>query len=451
MEIQQLIRTMELKSVGEDVLGFDLEMANSFRRQLPVICMIGLEHYEADNHRCVTTLATITRREEEPQLVRWFLEFLRNFRDRHGKLRLVTFSGEENDLPWMEERISRYGIEASERAILDELESVDLRIEFFKRTQTNRISLKKLEEEFGIIRESEMSSRKVSQVLTNVLTEDHRQDEIPQEIYDYLVEDVHHMLCILNDWDKQKLDSHFLPEFEYLNRVTSLMRLCRRVLDSPRVRLKGGEGEALAAFLGDLGAGLEGAVAAQSFAQFALPGLPPLEASHPEVERLSRRFDSVRRIELGGQNGTPYRLMAQLGQPKGTLAVVQRGGQVLMIRRADHLKRAPGMWGLPGGVMEQGETPGAGAARELLEEVNLRGRPRHVLGTTPSVTGHYELFWVAMDVEDYSTLKPDAAEVAETRWVGPEDLPGLHPLIPGAEDGFRQFLGQGWGAAHRHR
>ena len=451
MEIHQIRRPAHLEHVEEDVLGFDLEMANSFYRTLPVICMIGTEQYLPSHKTCLITLASITERHEEEQLIRWFLDHLRTFQARQGGLRLLTFSGEENDLPWVRERIQRYQIEPEACAILDELESLDLRLMFQGRTQTDRISLKRLEEQFGIHRESELSSRQVSQLLTKVVGSKDPLADIPEEIGAYLIEDVHHLLLILDQWDTQSLQEHFLSEYEYLNRLTSLSRLGRRVLDGPKGRLKGALAQEMRGFLKALGDGIEGAVARGTFSGFTLPGLPELDDAHSEAERLERRFRNVADIQVGGENGDPYRLGTQLSRPKGTLAVVENKGRVLMIRRADHLKRAPGLWGLPGGVLETGETPGEGAVRELREEVNLRGEPLHLLGTTPSVSGHYELFWTAVRVEDVSTMAPDTDEVAEARWVAPEDLGGLEPLIPGAVEGFRQFLGNQWGNTRRSK
>ncbi len=52
----------------------------------------------------------------------------------------------------------------------------------------------------------------------------------------------------------------------------------------------------------------------------------------------------------------------------GILLVAQPTGRALLLKRA-----ADGWWSLPGGMLEQAETPAAGAARELLEETGYRG------------------------------------------------------------------------------
>jgi 8-oxo-dGTP diphosphatase len=54
----------------------------------------------------------------------------------------------------------------------------------------------------------------------------------------------------------------------------------------------------------------------------------------------------------------------------GVLAVILRGDRVLVVRRAS--PPMPGRWGLPGGVLELGETVAQGAMRELFEETGVK-------------------------------------------------------------------------------
>jgi 8-oxo-dGTP pyrophosphatase MutT (NUDIX family) len=451
MEIQQAFLPVRLPRLSEDVLGFDLEMANSFRDTFPVICMIGTEYYEPHHTRCVSTIASITARGEEPDLIRWFLSHLAQFKDRHPGARLATFSGNDNDLPWVKDRIARFGIEAEAAGVLEAFQNLDLRVEFRKRTQNDRISLKKLEELFGIERESTLSSRKVSYLLTDILTRNGRGADIPEKLYRYLGEDVHNLLVILDRWEGQSLDTHFLTEYEYLNQVVSLLKATRRLGNAGGARLNQSHLAALDAFAGELSRALDQAIAREGFEQFVLPPPPTLEARHTEVERIKRKYQQLAAIQVTGGKGRSYRLGRQLNRPKGTLAVVRREGRLLMIRRAEDLERAPGYWGLPGGVLEQGESPLRGAVRELREELNLKGTPVQLLGTQPSMTRAYELFWVEVQVDDPAPLRPRAEEVAEVRWVAPQEISSLDPLIPGAIDGFRHFLGPHWAPSTRQR
>ncbi len=51
-------------------------------------------------------------------------------------------------------------------------------------------------------------------------------------------------------------------------------------------------------------------------------------------------------------------------------ALAEREGRVFLARRASH-KRSAGLWELPGGKLEDGESPPAALARELREELGL--------------------------------------------------------------------------------
>jgi 8-oxo-dGTP pyrophosphatase MutT (NUDIX family) len=207
--------------------------------------------------------------------------------------------------------------------------------------------------------------------------------------------------------------------------------------------------ERLERFASDLDTGLHSGLVDETFETFVLPKLPSLVSKGQDMDRLVKKYVNLKNIHIVDGNTKHYRLRRSLHKPKGVLAVVRNKSKVLMIRRADGLARAPGFWGLPGGVLEKGEMPSQGAERELREEVGLAGKSRQLLGTSPSMGREYELFWVEVDVDDVSTLQPNAEEVAEARWVGPEDLATLSPLIPGAIEGFQRFLGMDWGRRKR--
>lgn len=445
MEILQFKRPGPLKNVDSDILAFDLEMANSFRSELPVICMIGTESYNPVQECVQATIATITERRQEPELIGWFLDHLSQFQQRHASPKLATFSGSDNDLPWINERIERFEFEHRRVAPFRRFEHLDLRVKFHQRTQNNQISLKKMETLFGIERASTLSSRKVSYILTGVVSGNSRGGGIPGKIYDYLREDVHNLLVILDRWDAQSVETHHFTELEYLERCLSLLRQCRRPGERVPPRVPPAQLETIETFADALEGEIDRAIVAGGFQEFQLRPLPELSMRYPEVERIGKKFHQLSGIELWHPETSAFRLKPVLNRPKGALAVVRRNGKLLMIRRADNLERAPGYWGLPGGVLEDGETPGEGAVRELKEELNLAGRALRLMGTTPSMTKEFELFWVEVEVEDTTPLEPQADEVAEARWVTAEGFHGLSPLIPGAEDGFRRFLGSAWG------
>ena len=102
---------------------------------------------------------------------------------------------------------------------------------------------------------------------------------------------------------------------------------------------------------------------------------------------------------------------------KAASACVWRGDDVLLVERGKALGQ--GMWSLPGGKLEMGEAPVEAAARELLEETNVRadlqqhvgdfsvdaGEVRYVISC---FTGHF--------LAGEATAMSDARSVAWVNW-----------------------------------
>jgi len=61
-------------------------------------------------------------------------------------------------------------------------------------------------------------------------------------------------------------------------------------------------------------------------------------------------------------------------------AVVVHEGRILLVRRRDD-----GLWAMPGGLVEVGETVAEAATRELWEETGVRAKPSRWLGRSPSM------------------------------------------------------------------
>jgi 8-oxo-dGTP diphosphatase len=124
-------------------------------------------------------------------------------------------------------------------------------------------------------------------------------------------------------------------------------------------------------------------------------------------------------------------------------AAVFRNGRVLIVRRA--LPPAAGLYTLPGGVVELGETLAEAAVREVREETGLDIEP---LG----LVGYREV--IARDasgrVERHFVILPFAAswrageimlneELAEARWLTPPELSDLHTT-----EGLTEIVGTAW-------
>jgi 8-oxo-dGTP diphosphatase len=109
--------------------------------------------------------------------------------------------------------------------------------------------------------------------------------------------------------------------------------------------------------------------------------------------------------------------------------IKDRGNRLLLIKRGH--EPGAGLWSLPGGRIEPGETDQEAVAREILEETGLRVECRDLLGTVelPGLGG------AVIQVSDYRAVvtggdlvSGDDAE--DARWVSAAELDAL-PLTSG--------------------
>jgi 8-oxo-dGTP diphosphatase len=99
-------------------------------------------------------------------------------------------------------------------------------------------------------------------------------------------------------------------------------------------------------------------------------------------------------------------------------------GTVLLARRAE-VSYAPGLWGLPGGHVEDDESLATAAARELREEVGVLvdHAALHPLGVTRYVDGNArgcDFYFLATDWEGEPS---PVTECDAVRWCDPATLP----------------------------
>jgi 8-oxo-dGTP diphosphatase len=113
--------------------------------------------------------------------------------------------------------------------------------------------------------------------------------------------------------------------------------------------------------------------------------------------------------------------------------VVVRDGRLLLIQRGREPGR--GLWSLPGGMVDLGETMQEAAAREALEETGLHVEVGEVYWTVDAIRrdaeGRVQYHNV---IVDFIATAPDgepacADDAMDVRWVGPDDVEGL-PLTP---------------------
>lgn len=155
--------------------------------------------------------------------------------------------------------------------------------------------------------------------------------------------------------------------------------------------------------------------------------------------------------------GTPLAEMEPLRAPVfsrptalavGDGAVIDDEGRILLIRRADN-----GLWAMPGGALEVGETPAGGVLREVLEETGVHAEAVSLVGVFDSrlcgtISRHhlYQFVFLCRPLNGHEAAPPThALEVLGAEWFAEDSLPSnMDPghviRIPHA---FRIWRGEG--------
>ncbi|MCB9368313.1 MAG: NUDIX domain-containing protein [Calditrichaeota bacterium] len=107
-------------------------------------------------------------------------------------------------------------------------------------------------------------------------------------------------------------------------------------------------------------------------------------------------------------------------------AVLIQNGRVLLIRRG--VDPGAGLWALPSGFMEQGETPESAICREVFEETGIKCSPGKLISATTHddhVFGHVLVlaYSVACEIRDATAVAGDDA--VEAHWYDTTSLPCL--------------------------
>ena len=112
-------------------------------------------------------------------------------------------------------------------------------------------------------------------------------------------------------------------------------------------------------------------------------------------------------------------------------------GRLLMIRRGH--PPGKGLWSLPGGRVEPGESDAAAVVRELAEETGLRVTPGRLVGAVdrPGPGG------ATYDIRDYAATVTGGTlragdDASEARWVAPGELCRL-ATTPGLLDTLTEW------------
>ena len=117
---------------------------------------------------------------------------------------------------------------------------------------------------------------------------------------------------------------------------------------------------------------------------------------------------------------------------RGVIALIQRDGRVLMIRRSATV-RAPLTWCFPGGGIEPGESQEAALVRELHEELALTVAPGRHLMTQTKHDGRLVLYCWSANILSGEPI-PNPREVAEVEWMSPTAVRGREKVLPGTTE-----------------
>jgi ADP-ribose pyrophosphatase YjhB (NUDIX family) len=108
----------------------------------------------------------------------------------------------------------------------------------------------------------------------------------------------------------------------------------------------------------------------------------------------------------------------------GAEALLVRDGKFMLIRRSDN-----GLWAVPGGLVEVGETLVEAAERELWEETGLRAQVSRLLGIFDSRLCHSQtkaqLYHVIFLADAAGGMPTPSIEATEIGFFGEQELPEL--------------------------
>jgi 8-oxo-dGTP diphosphatase len=109
--------------------------------------------------------------------------------------------------------------------------------------------------------------------------------------------------------------------------------------------------------------------------------------------------------------------------------VIRKGGRILLVKRGKDPNK--GMWSIPGGAIELGETIYEAGAREVLEECNVKIKIERVLDAAENIVkdgnGRVRFHYAIIDLlAGYAGGRLKArTDAAECGWFTPEEAAGM--------------------------
>src|SRR5205823_9753835 len=105
-------------------------------------------------------------------------------------------------------------------------------------------------------------------------------------------------------------------------------------------------------------------------------------------------------------------------------AVTVSAGRLLLVQRGTQPGR--GLWSLPGGRVEFGETLAEACVRELYEETGIEGVCGELIGWVERISNHYHFVIVDFAVTPFDSDPPRAAsDASDARWVSIDEVADL--------------------------
>jgi len=115
---------------------------------------------------------------------------------------------------------------------------------------------------------------------------------------------------------------------------------------------------------------------------------------------------------------------------------LERGGQIMLLRRSEHVSTYRGKWAGVSGYIEEGSSPSQQAWTEIEEEAGLDVddvelvREGLLLEVEDSQLGRR---WIVHPFR-FQLMRPERIKIdwehTEARWIAPEDI-GRHETVPG--------------------
>jgi 8-oxo-dGTP diphosphatase len=104
-------------------------------------------------------------------------------------------------------------------------------------------------------------------------------------------------------------------------------------------------------------------------------------------------------------------------------AILERAGRVLLVRRAAGREWLPGVWDLPGGHRERGESPEAALLRELTEELDVTALEWRLLATATGESVTLHVYRVPRRSGSPRNAQPKEHDAIA--WLSPDQLDGI--------------------------